>query len=85
MYFRRNYCCDAMVCVFSLGTVDRGCDPGSGQTKDLKIGICWLSARHTVFLILAKTSCLGINIISQISVRMLVYMSVYLGTVVLVS
>ena len=40
MYFRRNYCCDAMVCVFSLGTVDRGCDPGSGQTKDLKIGIC---------------------------------------------
>ena len=36
-----------MVSVLVSSAVDRGFDPRSGQTKDYKIGICCLSAKHT--------------------------------------
>jgi hypothetical protein len=36
-----------MAIVLSLGVVDRGFEPQSGQTKDYKIGICCFSAKHT--------------------------------------
>ena len=35
-----------MVSVLSLGVVDRGFDPRSGQTKDYKIDICCFSAKQ---------------------------------------
>jgi hypothetical protein len=35
-----------MVSVLALCAVDHGFDPQSGQTKDYKIGICCLSAKH---------------------------------------
>ena len=35
-----------MVSVLSLGTVDRGFEPRSGQTKDYKTDICCFSAKH---------------------------------------
>jgi hypothetical protein len=35
-----------MVSVLVSSAVDRGFEPRSGQTKDYKIGICCLSAKH---------------------------------------
>ena len=35
-----------MVSVLASTAVDHGFDPQSGQTKDYKIGICCLSAKH---------------------------------------
>ena len=35
-----------MVGVLTSSAVDRGFEPRSGQTKDYKIGICHLSAKH---------------------------------------
>jgi hypothetical protein len=35
-----------MVSVFASSAVDRGFEPRSGQTKDNKICICCLSAKH---------------------------------------
>ena len=35
-----------MVSVLASSAVDRGFAPRSGQTKDYKIGICCLSAKH---------------------------------------
>ena len=35
-----------MVSVLASIAVDRGFDPQSNQTKDFKIGICCLSAKH---------------------------------------
>ena len=37
---------DVMVSMLALSAVDRGFKPRSGQTKDYKIGICCLSAKH---------------------------------------
>jgi hypothetical protein len=36
-----------MVSVLASSTVDRGIEPRSGQTKDYKIAMCCLSAKHT--------------------------------------
>jgi hypothetical protein len=36
-----------MVCVFASSAVDREFEPRSGQSKDVKIGMCCLSAKHT--------------------------------------
>ena len=36
-----------MVSMLASSVVDRGFEPWSGQTKDYKIGICCLSAKHT--------------------------------------
>ena len=38
-----------MVSVLSSSVVGRGLDPGLGQTKDIKIGICCFSAKHAAF------------------------------------
>jgi hypothetical protein len=35
-----------MVSVLDSSAVDRGFNPQSGQTKDYKIGICCISAKH---------------------------------------
>jgi hypothetical protein len=35
-----------MVSVLASSAVDRGFEPRSGQTKDCKIGICCVSAKH---------------------------------------
>ena len=35
-----------MVSVLASSVADRGFEPGSGQTKDYKIGMCCFSARH---------------------------------------
>jgi hypothetical protein len=35
-----------MVSVLGSSVVDCGFEPGSGQTKDYKIGICCFSAKH---------------------------------------
>ena len=35
-----------MVSVLASSVVDRGFEPRSGQTKDYKIGICCISAKH---------------------------------------
>ena len=37
-----------MVSVLASSAADRGCEPRSGQTKDYKMGICCISAKHTV-------------------------------------
>ena len=37
-----------MVNILSKSVVDRGFEPRLGQTKDFKIGICCLSAKHAV-------------------------------------
>jgi hypothetical protein len=34
------------ISVLASSAVDRGFEPGSGQTKDFKIGICCFSAKH---------------------------------------
>jgi hypothetical protein len=48
----RNRIGAVMVSVFASSVdycvVDRGFKPHSGQTKDYKIGICCLSAKHAV-------------------------------------
>jgi hypothetical protein len=36
-----------MVSVLASSAVDRGFEPGSGQTKDYEIGICCFSFKHT--------------------------------------
>jgi hypothetical protein len=36
-----------MVSVLASSVVDRVFEPGSDQTKDYKIGICYFSAKHT--------------------------------------
>ena len=36
-----------MVSVLTSSAVDRGFKPWSGQTKDYKIGICCICAKHT--------------------------------------
>ena len=35
-----------MVSVFDSSVVDRGFEPGSGQTSDYKIGMCCFSVKH---------------------------------------
>jgi hypothetical protein len=35
-----------MVSMLASSAIDRGFEPRSGQTKDYKIGICCLSAKH---------------------------------------
>ena len=35
-----------MVSVLASSAVDRGFEPRSGQTKDCKIGICCVTAKH---------------------------------------
>ena len=35
-----------MISVLALSAVDHGFEPGSGQTKDFRIGICCFSAKH---------------------------------------
>ena len=37
-----------MVSVLASSAADRGCEPRSGQTKDYKMGICCISAKHIV-------------------------------------
>jgi hypothetical protein len=37
-----------MVSVLASSAVDRGFEPRSSQTKDYKIGICFLSAKHAL-------------------------------------
>jgi len=39
--------CGVIVSILILSAVDRGLEAQSGQTKDYKIGICCLSAKHT--------------------------------------
>ena len=43
-----------MVSVLTSSAVDRGFEPWSGQTKDFKIGICCLSAKHAALRIKSK-------------------------------
>jgi hypothetical protein len=38
-----------MISVLASSAVDRGFEPRSGQTKEYKIGICCLSAKHAAF------------------------------------
>ena len=38
-----------MFSVLASSAVDRGFEPRSGQTKDFKIDICCLSAKHAAF------------------------------------
>jgi hypothetical protein len=35
-----------MVCMFASSAVDRVCELQYGQTKEYKIGISWISAKH---------------------------------------
>ena len=35
-----------MISVLALSAVDHGFEPRSGQTKDLRIGICCFSTKH---------------------------------------
>ena len=51
-----------MVSVLATSAVDRGFEPGSGQTQDYRIGICCFSARHAALGERAKTGLLGIRI-----------------------
>ena len=44
---KRNCIGGVMVSVLASGTVDRGFEPLSSQTKDYKIGICCHSTKHT--------------------------------------
>jgi hypothetical protein len=37
-----------MVSVLASSAADRGCEPRSGQTKDYKMGICCISAKHSI-------------------------------------
>jgi hypothetical protein len=43
--FLYNHIGGIMVSVLAQSVVDRGFEPGSGQTKDYEIGICCLSAK----------------------------------------
>jgi hypothetical protein len=50
--------------VLALNVVDRGLEPGSGQTKDYKMGICCFPANHAALRRknkdwLARTVCLS--------------------------
>ena len=47
-----------MVSVLDSSAVDRGFEPLSGQTKDFKIGICFLPTKHAAL----RTGWLGIRI-----------------------
>ena len=49
-----------MVSVLVSSAVDRGFEPRTGQTKDHKIGICCLSAKHAALKRREKTGWLGI-------------------------
>jgi hypothetical protein len=51
-----------MVSVLTSSVVDRGFEPGSGQTKDYKM--CCFSAKHTALIYgeRAKTGWLGVRI-----------------------
>ena len=42
----RNRIDDVMVSELASSAVDRGFEPRSVQTKDIKIGICCFSAKH---------------------------------------
>jgi hypothetical protein len=44
----RNRIGGAMVSMLSSSAVDRGFEPRSGRTKEYKIGICCISAKHAV-------------------------------------
>ena len=46
LYFNLNRIGGVMVSVLASSAVDRGFEPRSGQTKDYKIGIWCLSAKH---------------------------------------
>ena len=50
----RNRIGGVMVSVLSLSAVDRGFEPRSGKTKEYKIGICCISAKHAVIRIKNK-------------------------------
>jgi hypothetical protein len=51
-----------MISVFASNAVDRGFDPGSGQTKDYTIDMCCFSAKHAALRRKNKTGWLGIRI-----------------------
>ena len=51
-----------MVGVLTLSVLERGFQSQSGQIKNYKIGICWLSTKNADNGIRAKTSLLGIGI-----------------------
>jgi hypothetical protein len=51
---------DVMASMIALGTVHRGFEPRSGQTKDYKIGFCFFSAKHVAFIRKSK-ECLARN------------------------
>ena len=51
-----------MVRVLASSVVDRGFEPRSCQTKDYKIGIFCLSAKHAALRRKSKTGWLGIGI-----------------------
>jgi hypothetical protein len=44
--FYRNRIGGVMVSLLALSSIDRGVEPRSSQTKDHKIGICCVSAKH---------------------------------------
>jgi hypothetical protein len=46
IFFSWNRIGDVMVSMLTSSAVDRGFEPWSGQTKDLKIGICCFSIKH---------------------------------------
>ena len=46
MYIHYNFIGGIMVSVLASSAVDCGFEPGSGQTKDYKIGICCFFAKH---------------------------------------
>ena len=43
-----------MVNVLASSAVDCGFEPGSGQTKDYKIGMCCFSAKHASLWSMSK-------------------------------
>ena len=45
-YNNLNRISGVMVSVLPSGVIDRGFEPGLGQTKDYEIGICCFSAKH---------------------------------------
>ena len=54
-----------MVSVLTSSAVDRGFEPQLGQTKDYKIDICCLSAKHAALRRKRKDGWLGIRIMCQ--------------------
>ena len=62
-----------MVGVLTSSVVDREFEPRSGQTKDYKIGICCLSAKHAALRRKYNDSWLGVRIMCMCRVKQHVY------------